>query len=94
MAPTLSGQKAVTTAGTAVQLAADQVINAPLIVKALSTNTGSMYIGNVSGDVDSTTGFELSAGDVLTFIFVGNLNSIWVDSAVNGEKVCWSVLDL
>jgi len=62
-------------------------------IRALSTNTGKVYIGNDgSGAVSSSTGFELSAGDQLILSYVGNLDTILVDSAVNGEGVCWLVL--
>jgi len=36
---------------------------------------------------------RLAVGDPLAFNFVGNLGSIWVDAAVNGEGVGWLVLD-
>ena len=45
----LSGQKTVTTAGTAVALGS-QVVNAALMVKALAANTGLVFVGNVAGD--------------------------------------------
>jgi hypothetical protein len=91
---TLSGQNTIAAAGTAEQLAAAQQVNAPVMVKALTTNTGLIYIGNVAADVDSTNGMPLAAGDACIFNHVGNLQDIWVDSAVNGEGVAWLVLDL
>jgi hypothetical protein len=90
---TLSGQTTVSVAGTAVQLASNQVANAPVMIKALSTNAGLVYIGNVSGDVTSSNGMELDAGEVIVIPFVGNLNSLWVDAAQNGDKVAWLILD-
>lgn len=91
--PAISGQKTVTTAGTAVALGS-QVIDAPLAVKALSANTGLIFIGSDgAGDVASNNGFQLAAGEQVTFEFVGNLASLWVDSAVSGEGVCWLVLN-
>jgi hypothetical protein len=90
----LSGQKSVAAAGTAEQLAADQPINGPVMLKALPTNTGLVYIGNVSGDVASTNGMPLDAGEVLILTQVGNLSSLWVDSVVNGEGVAWLALNL
>lgn len=88
----LSGQKTVTTAGTEVILG-DQEVGAPLMVKALTTNTGLVYVGNTgAGAVSSSTGMPLAAGDVLLFDFVTRLNNIWVDSAVNGEGVAWLAL--
>ncbi len=91
--PTLSGQTTVTTAGTAVKLAADQLVNGPVMVKALTTNTGPVYLGNVDGDVSSANGLPLSAGEAQVLTYVGNLSSLWVDSAVNGEGVAWLALE-
>ncbi len=89
---TLSGQKTVTTAGTAVQLGTTDILG-PLAVKALDTNTGVVAVGNVSGDVTVSNGFRLSAGDTVVFEYVGNLANIWLDSAVNSEGVCWLALN-
>lgn len=89
----ISGQKTVTTAGTAVALGS-QIIDAPLAVKALSANTGLVFIGSDgAGDVSSANGFQLAAGEQVIFEYVGNLANLWVDSAVNGEGVCWIVLN-
>ena len=89
----LSGQKTITTAGTALALGS-QVINVPLMIKALDTNTGVAAVGNDgSGDVTVSNGMRLEAGDVIIFKFVGNLANIIVDVAVNGEGVSWLALD-
>ena len=89
-----SGQTTVAAAGTEVQLHAGLVINGPVMIKALPANTGIMYVGNVNGAVSSTLGMPLSAGDAMIYDFVGNLNSIWVDASVSGEKVAWAQLDI
>jgi len=87
----LSGQTTVTTAGTAVVLG-DEVVNSVLIVKALPGNAGYVYVGNDGeDDVSSLTGFPLDAGDVMIFREVGNLSSIHVDSAEDGDKVAWII---
>lgn len=87
MAFQLSGQITVTTAGTEVQ--GTDVKGEGFYVKAKSTNTGLIYIGNTGADVvSSTTGYILSAGDQV-YIGIKNLNQIWVDSSVNGEGVSW-----
>ena len=89
----LSGQKTVTTAGTAEALGTTQV-SAPLMIKALDTNTGKIYVGNDgSGDVSSANGLVLLANEVLLFHWVGNLASLIIDSSVNGEGVAWLLLD-
>lgn len=90
----ISGQTTVTTAGTEVVLAvAGTRANGSVAVKAITTNTGLMYIGNAGdGTVSSTTGYPLAAGEERVFEYVGDLSSIMVDSAVNGEKVAWAIL--
>ena len=89
----LSGQKTVTAAGTAEALGSAQV-SAPIMIKALDTNTGKIYVGNDgSGDVDSSNGIVLLASEVLLFNWVGNLASIMVDASVNGEGVAWLLMD-
>ena len=86
----------VTTAGTAVALGASAQQIETIIFRAAKANTGDIYIGNKAGDVASTTGFWLEAGDTLSKDYrdrdggsVG-ANEIFVDSSVNGEKVHWS----
>jgi hypothetical protein len=89
----LSGQKTVTTAGTALALGS-QVINVPLMIKALDTNTGIVAVGNDgAGDVTVSNGMRLAAGDAIIMEFVGDLANIFVDSAVNGEGVAWLALN-
>jgi hypothetical protein len=91
----ISGQKTVTTAGTAVLLGTSRLVNAPLMVKALDTNTGVVSVGNDgAGDVTVSNGLRLSAGEVIVFSFVGDIASLWLDSAVNGEGVSWIILSV
>lgn len=90
----LSGVITVTTAGTAVQgpdiapwrRAED---GGGFFVTAPNANTGLIYIGNDgAGDVASTNGLELKAGGQ-TFIICNNLNELWFDASVDGEKCTW-----
>lgn len=88
----LSGKKTITAAGTAEALGTTE-INGPVAVKALSTNTGLIYVGNDgAGDVSSANGFQLSAGEVVVFDMITLLSEIMVDAAVNGEGVTWIML--
>jgi hypothetical protein len=90
----LSGQKTVTTAGTAVALG-DQLINGSLLVKALNGNTGIIAVGNDgAGDVTVSNGLVLEKNASILFNFVGNLSSLIVDSSVNGEGVSWIKLEV
>ena len=91
--PALSGQKTVTTAGTAIALGS-QIINGPIMVKALSSNAGAIAIGNDgANDVTTSNGLLLAADDIIIFDFVGNLASIYIDSENNGEGVSWISLN-
>jgi hypothetical protein len=94
MTPVLSGQTTVAAAGTEVVLvAAATRVNVAVAIRALSTNTGKMYIGNTgAGVVSSTTGYELSAGDQIILEQITDLSEIMVDASVSGEKVCWLIL--
>lgn len=88
----LSGQKVVTTAGTAVQLS-DRDDQVTLMVKALDTNTDIVAIGNDgNGDVTVSNGMRLDAGEVALFP-VMVMSSIWIDSVVSGEGVSWLILE-
>jgi hypothetical protein len=85
----ISGRTVVTTAGTAVALGSEMV-NGPVAVKALDTNTGVVAIGNDgAGDVTLLNGLRLEAGEVVVLAYCGHLSSVMVDAAVNGEGVCW-----
>jgi hypothetical protein len=85
---TYSGQTIVTTSGTAVSLGSS-IVNGPLTIKAHASNTDLIAVGNVNEDVTVSNGFLLSPGDIVILDWVGNLSSILIDSAVNGEGVSW-----
>ena len=85
----ISGQKTVTTAGTAVVMGSAR-IEGPVKVKALDTNTGIVAVGSDgAGDVTVSNGLRLAAGESVVFAWVGSLAELWLDSAVNGEGVSW-----
>ena len=89
----LSGQVTVTTGGTAVQGPDVDVVN-EVEIGGISANTGLTYVGNDgSGDVTNANGFEFDAGGLIRVTLsnkvVTNLNQLYFDAAVNGEKICW-----
>ena len=91
--PQISGQKTVTTAGTAVALGTLQTDDA-VYIKALDSNTGVVAVGNDGADdVTVSNGIRLLAGEGVILNHVDNLAAIYVDSAVNGEGVSWIKLD-
>ena len=92
--PVISGQKTVTTAGVAEALGS-QPVNGPLMVKALTSNTGEIAIGNDgANDVSTATGLLLSAGEVVVFDFAGHLASLFIDAESDGEGVAWLALNV
>ena len=89
MTQRLSWQITVAAAGSAVQ-----GMSTPpgfYAIKANPTNTGVMYIGNdasgtVAGSAGTATGYPLEAGQQIMML-LENLNKIFVDATVNGERV-------
>lgn len=91
----------VASAGTEVQLTADEgLAAASIIVTAKTGNDGAVYVGGEG--VSSASGEELNPGDSLQIgadslrgssneIF---LNSVWVDAAVSGDSVTVQYLKL
>ncbi len=89
-----TGVTVVATAGTPVALdtgLTSTFANCPVAIKALHTNTDLVYICYKGGD--SSEGYHLSKDEELILSFVGTLNSIDIDAAVNGEGVAWSLLN-
>jgi hypothetical protein len=85
-------QLTLTTAGVVYPLGT-QTFNNGILVKALSTNTGIVYIGNDGADtISTTTGFPLDAGNMLVFYNIGNLATIFCIGTVNLDKI--AILDL
>lgn len=83
-----TGQITVATAGTAVQ-GPNVPVPSGIYLRALSGNAGKVYFGNNdNGDVDTSTGYELAAGDTV-YIAISNLDDLWFDAATSGDKFCW-----
>lgn len=89
-----SGQLTVTTAGTAEQGPATPEVagNGLFVIRALSGNTNSAYVGNDgAGDVASTNGFELPAGEMV-YVRVRKLSDLWFDVSTNGDGFSWLLI--
>ena len=80
------GKTTVTTAGTEVTLASSQAIKSGVTIKALSGNTGLIFVG--ANPVTSATGLELNAKESV-FLEVANLTTVYIDSAEDGEGVTY-----
>lgn len=82
----VSGQKAVTTAGTAEALGTSTTLTSGVRIKANSDNTGVIYVG--ASDVDSTTGFVLAAGEEL-FVEIADLADVFIDAGTSADGVSY-----
>jgi hypothetical protein len=81
-----TGQK--TSTGTAVAISgSSQPLTNGVIVQALSTNMGLVYIGG-SG-VTSSTGFQLQPGQA-TSIAINNTNAVYVIAISSGDGICYA----
>ena len=90
----VTGFITVTTAGTPVQ--GPDLAIAPgkaVVIAYHPSNTGLIGIGNSSANANLSTGtpFILSGAGQAISLMVDNLNRIWVDASVNGEKVMYIV---
>ena len=83
--PATINHDTVTVGTTAVQLS-DIVVVEAVAVKALSTNTGIVYVGD-SG-VTTSNGFELTAGESLT-VLIDNVDKIYVIASAASQNVRW-----
>lgn len=81
------GQKTVNT--TPVQLSGSSTVPTNgIIVKALSTNLASIFVG--PSGVTTSTGYELVAGEAISFTC--NLNTLYIVSATSTtDKACYNV---
>lgn len=81
------GIRTVTTAGTRVQLSTSSVSCKRLVIQSLSSNTGVMVVGSVTCVAAEATrqGVALWPTQRAEF-YVNNLNLLYIDSTVNGEK--------
>ena len=85
VAAAISGQKTVTTSGTAVQ--GDNVpLTNGVYIQGLHGNTGIAYIWWAAGN--GKGGYELSTNQQV-IVQVSNLNQLWFDATVSGEGISW-----
>ena len=85
-----SGQKDVTTAGTAEALTSTSTTCRAVAIKAKSTNTGNIYVGN-SG-VTSSNGFILRGSESIT-LDIDDVSKVYIDASVSGEGVSWIMVE-
>lgn len=81
-------QKTVTTPGTAEQLPSmDVPAGYKLVVEALPTNAGNIFLGNSQANAESTSKRVTKKPDTHISLQVDNANKVWVDAANAGEGV-------
>lgn len=82
-----TGQLTVSAPGVRIQLPDLPCRSAS--IRALPTNTGSIYLGN--DHVDSGNGYILSPGDTID-IAIDNLRRLYLEVGVANEGICYIVL--
>jgi len=82
-----TGQVTVPTPGVRVQLPDVPCRSASL--RALSTNTAAIYLGNEL--VNAANGFPLAAGDCLD-LAIDNLRRLYIDAAVANEGIAYLII--
>jgi hypothetical protein len=68
------------------------MVNCPVMIKALHSNTGLVYVCRPGGD--SADGLHLSKDEAIVYDFVSDMAAISIDAAVNGEGVRWALLSV
>ena len=88
----MAQRKIVSSAGTAVRLPSVEIPpDFAVVIKALNTNQGIIYIGNSKAAAENTfTSFPLMAGQGISYK-VDNVNRIWVSSDISDDGVAWTV---
>lgn len=79
-----------TTSGIRTAISITSVPIKSILIKAVITNTGTMYIGNST--VSSSNGYPLVAGESVS-LDISNLNTIYIDSSVNGESITYIAIN-
>jgi hypothetical protein len=92
LSPT-DGRKVVTTAGTAVAIAATSTPVTSIAITAETDNTGTIVVGSstVVAALATRRGIPLAAGDS-TILENVDLSEVYLDSTVNGDGVTYTYL--
>ena len=81
----LSGQKTVGTS--AVSLGASALLTTGVYVRAMSANTGVVYVGK-DNTVTASTGYYLAAGDSV-FVSINDLTKVFLIASAAAQGVCF-----
>jgi len=85
-----SGQKDVTTAGTAQILIDTTTETKSIVIKAKSGNSGNIYIGK--SDVNNNAGF-IGPGENIALDVNNAKEPIYIDADISGNGVCFWALN-
>ena len=86
-APTLARTNAIlTVTGASGGAVLHSGVVVSVVMKALSTNSGDLYVGSTTNPPYSGFGFQLAKGEALS-VDIGNFNVIRVISQVSGDKI-------
>lgn len=83
-----NGRKTIGSSGTSEELSVSTIIRS-VTIKALSTNTGNVYVGGSA--VSSANGFPLEAKGSVS-LDIDDLNDVFIDVDNNGEGVSFIFL--
>ena len=90
---TASQQKLVTSAGTAEQLPYVKIpFDHKVLIKALSTNAGIVYLGNSKTEAEDTSmRFPLGVSETVEYE-INDLSQLWLDAATSADGITWTVV--
>lgn len=88
----VSSRKAVTTAGTRVQLSATSVRIKGLMISGDLGNTGEVVVGDnsVVATQGAMVGNVIIPGNAPFVLPVNDLNLVWIDANTNGDGICFT----
>jgi hypothetical protein len=89
--PSHSGQKIIAAAGYTERLHAGLPLNGPVMVRALPSNSGLVFIGDQAG-VAGGQSLPLSAGESVVWHHLTDLRNLWLDATADGDGVAWCLL--
>jgi hypothetical protein len=81
-----SGKKIITTAGVKETLVSSSTPCKEVLVMALPTNTGEIWVGDANVSASDKIGIVLYKGDAIS-IQIDNLQKIYLDATVDGDGV-------
>jgi hypothetical protein len=91
-----TGELSGSTSAKQVLNAAGEGVSASMVlVQAVASNAGKVYVGHSNavtkpdGTTDSTTGYELEAGEEQWF-FVDNISRLWIICDNAGDDIIWT----